>query len=567
MVGEQFELFTLKKGDFVYISRTTTLSPQQWGYGNSQDDPTKRGWVLLSDLEISNLTPEEEATQDRNNQISDNFQDSGLDQEMVNVLVEDAIGNSARFDANTRLFGQPFQFSSKTDLRITTNELDLGRKYTETFIAEAPIVSILPGSSNFLPSMTDKEKSEILNWFKDAGQGATANNKAYLEEILAGESRYFDFMSDYTSYMKYVNLMCRTSAVYMGIGDMKLPIENILFNKYKHFDWKNYKYTSIQAKNTEGGEDSLWEKAKDLKDQVTWENMVNEVVESTAGAKNYVQFYVDPATSFQESSSNQTAQSSLGSMMETAQGYSKEVHFYGGLADGTFLDNITGAASSAASGIGGVAGMVTNAFSGGLLTKLFGATKTIIDGGNVLLPEIWGDSNYQKSYSINVNLISPYGTKESVYLHVLVPLFHLMSLALPRQITANGFAHPFMVRVSAKGWFNCEMGMVDSISIEKVQGSYTVNGIPTEIKVSISIRDLYSDLMMTPVTKPGLFFANRGLSNWLAVTSGVDVSKPALMEKWEGILNTLVGSALNVTDVYSVVQERLRNIWTPLVDF
>lgn len=554
------EIRVLKKGEYFNSDKEMTVNGKKWIL------VARLGWTFASNAKLIEGTIPEYEESLRKDAITGSLGDATLDKDIVTALINDSYNNSSRFDASTRLFGQPFQFSKNTDLRVTTEELDMGRKYLETFVGEAPIASILPGSSNFLPNLSSEEKKGILNWFSGAGVDATSDNKPFLDEILAGENRYFDFMSDYTSYMKYVNLMCRMSAIYMGIGDYKMPIKGVLLNNYKFFDWKNYKYTNVMSTSADKPAETVFERFKDLKDEITMENLVSEAVDATFGAKNYVQFYVDPSTSFQESSGNQTAQSSLASYFDTGQGLAKELHFYKDMLSGNALSPVTDAIGGVANAAGDIGKTLFDGVTGGLVSKLFGATKTVISGGNVMFPEIWGDSTYQKSYNMTVNLISPYGTKESVYLHVLVPLFHLMALALPRQITANGFGHPFLVRVTSKGWFNCEMGMVDSISIEKVQGSYTVNGIPTEIKVSLSVRDLYSDLMITPTTKPGLFYANRGLSNWLAVTSGIDVAKPATMEKWEGIMMALVAQPTEVTDIYSVLKERLRNITSSLID-
>ncbi|WP_216369602.1 hypothetical protein, partial [Brevibacillus sp. MCWH] len=157
----------------------------------------------------------------------------------------------------------------------------------------------------------------------------------------------------------------------------------------------------------------------------------------------------------------------------------------------------------------------------GFFSRLLSSSSKILDGSNLIFPELWGDAAYNKSYTITINLVSPYGDKESVYLNIIVPLLHILALALPRQTSANSFGPPFLVKVSSKGWFNCEMGVIDNVSIEKGgQGSWTVDGLPTEVKVQISVKDLYSGLMITPNSRPDLFFENKGLMNWLAITCG-----------------------------------------------
>lgn len=111
------------------------------------------------------------------------------------------------------------------------------------------------------------------------------------------------------------------------------------------------------------------------------------------------------------------------------------------------------------------------------------------------------------------------------------------------------------------------MGVIDHISIEKGgQGSWSVDGMPTEMKVQISVKDLYSGLMITPNSRPDLFFENKGLMNWLAVTCGVDITQPAFMEKWWTIIMTLATSIKDIpyniiNDVVQKVRNSIEWIW------
>jgi hypothetical protein len=71
------------------------------------------------------------------------------------------------------------------------------------------------------------------------------------------------------------------------------------------------------------------------------------------------------------------------------------------------------------------------------------------------------------------------------------------------------------------------MGMVESISIDKgPEQSWNVEGLPTQAKVTLSIKELYGNLMMSSSTKPSYFFANQGLIDYLGVACGVDMSIP-----------------------------------------
>jgi hypothetical protein len=476
--------------------------------------------------------------------------DKALDAKVLNMMLESVKAREGKIDASMRLFGAPHQFTQQTDFRITGGKYDLGRKYLDTMIAESPIVYLMPGRPNFLPNLATEEKDALKEFFKDTQPGE-ADNKEVLNKVLGNKDvRYFDFLADYTNYMKYVNILCRTAAIFMGIGDTDAPVD-AKRTKYKWFDWSNYRYDESYKVKGHTVNSPFDVKSKD--------DAKDLIYNSLFGNWQYTQFYVDPRTSFSESSSNQTADSKLKGILDMGQGAMKEISFFmqtGGMGNlDAWGKNTNAEINKALEGLG----------NNGILGRLTDVGTSIMSGSNIILPEIWGDAAYNKSYNITINLTSPYGHKEAIYLNVIVPLMHLLALSLPRQTSANAFTTPFLVKASAKGWFNCEMGIIDNISIEKVAGSWSVDGLPTEVKVQLSIKDLYSNLMITPATSPQLFFENKGLMNWLAVTCGVDVTQPAFFEKWLNILYTLLNSAVDIPgNIYLELVEKVRGALGPI---
>jgi hypothetical protein len=186
----------------------------------------------------------------------------------------------------------------------------------------------------------------------------------------------------------------------------------------------------------------------------------------------------------------------------------------------------------------------------------------MINGNSVLFPEIYSNSDYSSNYNLKFNLISPYGDTESVYLNVWVPFFHLMALVCPRQVkgSANAYSSPFIVKSFSRGWYNCNMGIVESMGVERGD-EWNVNGLPTNLQVTLSIKDLYSDLMISKSTEPGTFLANQSLMDYLAVSAGVDISKPMLLKKMELITAIFKGSIVQIPDlIYEDMLQTLRNI-------
>jgi hypothetical protein len=534
----------------LYNGNTVTSSKQSngWYYIDS-----KGGWSSGQYLKVTkNLDPAAQPAVSvpvptTANEVTTEANSTGtslaIDAQVIAMLVASSQAKAKTIDASMRLFGTPFQFTKQTDFRLTGGEYDLGRKYLETIVAESPIVYFLPGRPNFLPNSSDDERNAFKSYFAAQLKGDN-DNSTLLDKIFGNQDvRYFDFLADYSTYIQYVNLLCRTAAIYMGLGDYDAPIESgTTRTKYRWFNWSNYRYAD-SFKTTKESKKSIFD--------LTVSDATQMAYEAAFGKYQYTQFYVDPSTSFSESSSNSTAQSKLAQTIKSGEDAFKEI---------VFFTQAAGSSGTWAQSAGDTLKSAMDKFGSGIFSRLGDASSTIISGANMMFPEIWGDSNYNKSYNITINLVSPYGDKESIYLNIIVPLMHLIALSLPRQISANSFTNPFLVKVSSKGWFSCEMGMIDSISIEKVQESWSVDGLPTEVKVHISIRDLYSSLMITSSNQPQLFYENKGLMNWLAVTCGMDVTTPAMQEKWNALVYSLLNKYVDIPgNTYTSVLETVRN--------
>lgn len=481
---------------------------------------------------------------------------SGFDSKITAGLkdirgVENALNNS-------RVFGAPFHFINSTDYQ-PFKDIGLGRKYIENIVAEAPIVHFVPGVPSYLADF-DKETQEAITQYM---AGVTINGKSansgLVKSISQIPGRYFNFVANYVSYMKYVNLLCRMCAGYMGIDRIKAPGTNTNYSKY---DWRNWE-TLADIADPDLGKDAATADA-DANKGIT-ARVANSVSEALFGDHKYLKVYVDPNMSFSESTSNSTTQSMFAGLFDQLEGLGKDLGFFLGGNTGTFMGEALNGVSDAVLGVVGGANNATLNKNGGTanLERLLGLTDHVVTGSNIVFPEIYSDSSYNKSYSITVNLSSPYGDPESIYLNVIVPMMHLIALGLPRQTSANSFVTPFLVKVFAKGWFSCEMGMVESISIEKGGSNgdgWSVYGVPTEVKVTLSIKDLYSNLMMPKSDQIGLYVHNSGLIEFLAVTCGVDITKPDIMTKITTIIDAFFQSFLQIpSEIVNQLQQWLRS--------
>lgn len=477
----------------------------------------------------------------------------GIDTKVMSMLYDNSRSYDA-LDVSTRLFGSPHQFLSSADVRVNS-KVDLGRKFIENIVAESPIVYILPGKTNFLPNTSNKRKKLLKDFFNKQGiSDSTA--KAALADIVSeeNEERYFDFVSDHSHYIKIVNILCRVAAIYLGIGEQKAPNTT---TKYKYYNWENYKYFNI-TKEKDATNKSVFSKIG--------EKVKTDVEEQIFGRGLYVPFYVEPSTSFSESASNSTTTSKMEGFFDQAEGLVKELSF---LMDAAALGTANTLKDNLTQDIKGIQEKLYSNSGDGFFTRLLGATSTTLSGGNMIFPEIWGDSAYNKSYSVTINLVSPYGDKESIYLNIIVPMMHLLAFSLPQQMNANAYSAPMIIKAFCKGWFSCDMGMVESISIEKGGNgdAWSVDGLPTQVKVQLSIKDLYTELSVPNSGSPSAFMQNQSMIDFLAVTCGVDITEPTFILKIKTMFAIFTNKLFDMPqNWYNDFLEDLRDILEPWIN-
>lgn len=450
---------------------------------------------------------------------------------------------------NTKILGMPHQFLPSADFRIDEAN-NFGFNFAKDIFMERPIVTLMPGKVNYLPDYSAQDKKVFGSLMKDMNN---ENSKSALEDLISDntESRFYDFVSDYSHYIRYVNLMCRVAAVDLGIENNKGPDGK---TPYIRYDWANYQnFVNYESpiKDDKGVFDLVEDVSKMVQDKV--KQLGTDVF---VGYRQYVHFYVDPSTSVNETMSNVTQKSQLEGQFDSMEGIIKEATMLlSSASSGTqYFQQF---AQTAGEGILSLANTATFGLFKNLL-QIGG--KEVINGANLIYPEIWMDSEYSKSYTIQLNLVSPYGNKESIYLNCLVPMIHALAFALPRQSTANSFVSPFIVRGYSKGRFSCDMGIVESISIDKgPEQSWSIDGLPTQLKITMNIKDLYSQLMMSPSNKPSLFFANQGMMDYLGSMCGVDLTTPNVVFKINHIKALLAGINDIPSNMYRDMTQSLYN--------
>ena len=116
----------------------------------------------------------------------------------------------------------------------------------------------------------------------------------------------------------------------------------------------------------------------------------------------------------------------------------------------------------------------------------------LLSGRQISLPEIWTGTSYTPSISLNVRLISPYGSSKSIQKHVLEPLVYLLLMASPKTNDGITYGGNTFLKVKAYGITDINLGAITAISIKRGGSDVTYNKFnqPLFVDVSITIKSL-----------------------------------------------------------------------------
>lgn len=336
----------------------------------------------------------------------------------------------------------------------------LSPKYDSSESALAPLEKVRTMATK---AMTNVER--ILKAANDGGMIGAFGNFLYLL-MKNGNARFYTFESDYTHYTHYVNTLCHLFVTFLGIGDKYYTNGQGIKEKYVNYEIALNKVES----DTGSGMMTLF------------------------GYDSAVYLYYSPESQLTHSFQNSTKPSALQDTVDTAVNSVKEFQFFlnaAGIESGKQVVNLDGIANA-------------NVDRSGILGRLFGnlteGVATVFAGNRLSLPEIYDDSDTTVQHTFNIKLSSPYGDPESVFLYVLEPLSRLLAFALPRQYGPNSYTSPFIVQAFSKGQFNCQLGIVESLTITRGGSSgtsETIHHIPTELNISMTITDMYEKVFLS----------------------------------------------------------------------
>ena len=382
--------------------------------------------------------------------------------------------------------GIPYQYMPDVDIRPDGTMDALGIKYAEKILNNAPLLYLIPCVPKFLNLRNRDDRTKIL------GAISGALSAEDLTDLLSDSGgRYYISKFAHAQYYNYLNPMLAAIARFLGIDGVKIPIgpdgdvaigsvawQYELTNK----DWK-FNYNGLST------------------------------------GKETLLFYLDGLNSVDESFGNDTTQSSVVGMINGISDQARELitlsqggnsGVLSGLKDkiseifGTSDGENTVLSPNIANSLGGAFNSLLDASGLGALGALVGdGITTINNGGKIVFPDIWSDSRYDKSYSLQFKFRSPDHDPVSIFLNVIKPYCKLLALVLPHMLDSDngvtaGYTSPFLVKAYCKGIFNIDYGLITGMSVSKgAESCWTDDGLPTQIDVSIDITDLYHAMSMS----------------------------------------------------------------------
>mgnify|MGYP000159892610 CR=1 FL=1 len=431
------------------------------------------------------------------------------------------------------IYGIPYQFSENVDSKL--DGTTFGQYYADRVISRMPLLVLSPGKVSFMKASSDSDRATAIQQLVNSFNGADSD----LTSFLTTPGKYYTFEYNADDYWEYVNTMNQACATYLGIQDVKIKINNYEA-KLASFKWE-------KAVSSDFGS---WLQSKE----------------------DFVTFYADSDSTTGEDFSNTTTQSMIAGTLNKSSDIGKEIRFLMG-EDGVVNDFVNSETiNKALDQIDQLAGSLTGSESN-IISQLSKEFAVIATGGKLIFPEIWDDSSFTKDFDCKIKLRCPCPNPLGWFLDICVPLNHLLAFTMPRtphgndiagqllssDVTANGYFSPFLVRGFYKGIASVDMGIVTSLRIDKgKEGSWTVDGLPTEVDVSMTIKDLYTAMAMTPYKRHADLLNNTQYLSYLAFNCGVALNQPDVYKSVK-----LYGSVWN-TDIYkNIIKDTLTgyNFW------
>lgn len=408
----------------------------------------------------------------------------------IAASVQDIASQEAYESAYGEGVDEDFEYKNFSDLGLNSDDLDAGDQ----------VIDI-----SSLSNLGLEQLSEV------AGQGK-GKLLASLLTSLSVQQPFYTFEADWYSYINNVKMMINTAVIMLGlqnacvrVGDDYIPIGmiNVDDKDPANDAWANYRYITPTS-----GLGQITEKASDNGD-----------------TSQYVSFMIDPS-SVAETYSNSTGQSQIfSSVINSGSSMGAEIAFLTNSTVGSSKDIVQSLGKEARDEAKKLMSEMSKG-SGRFTAAIASSMARSYTGDHTIYPEIFQSSEAPSSMSFNVHLVADSGDAYSYLINILVPLFFLYGMTLPQlsKNNASAYSYPPVIQCNVPGMWGTRLGMITGLNVTKNPSGkdVSINGWPTVVDVSITVKDLQHVMVTSPMNKPSIFLNNHTMFDYIAQSCGVD---------------------------------------------
>lgn len=459
----------------------------------------------------------------------------------------------------TLMLGAPPTFTNISD--------PCAREYINSFVKDGKFITLTPG----LPQYNGLSYSALGGTTTDANGNEVATGGAsdsqlnqttdpdsmisYLlkngldDEFASKDKRYYTFKASYEQYFSYLETMLNAVYVKMGLATEDGSTFDLFsfFNlgksktsgDYGTFDGKYMNslgfWVNPAGSLSESIDSSPTSFGSDLAGQVNAQS-------DTYAKENYI---TGMGTGGSARNVSRVAANTINTTISLKNLVSDNLNYAKQLSGS--VSNAIGKVIAYAVGAVFDAGLYTTQNDMGQQVQMYATT----NGMRVTYPELWYSTEYNRSFTVNFEFVSPYGDPMSIFQNVYVPFCALLCFAMPRQAAENGLVSPFLVRGDVSGLTTIDLGMITGFTFTRGGSNemWTKDGLPLAISGNFSIVDLYPFLSMSK--RLSYLSANPNYSVFLNNMAGLhatySIDDTALSDYFKQMLNRVSGQS-NATE-------------------
>lgn len=394
----------------------------------------------------------------------------------------------------------------KTSFKFTTSGSSIGLDVDDgSGVYDISGTGAIPYIESIVNSMGDGSASSD-------GKGKVSGTlMSALLTSFSVQQPFYTFASDWSTYINNVKMMINTAVIMLGlqnacvrIGDYYYPIALNVKETKEDDCWANYRYITPSSQ---------------LGDVTAMDNQNGDT-------QQYVSFMLNNPTGIQESYTNSTGESQIyANFINQGSSTGNEIAFITNASANKIDDAVislmgkaTNVAESIVSGLSGGAGRFTAA--------ILGSMSRSFTGDHTIYPQVFQSHSTQSSVTIPITLTASNGGAYAYLTEILVPLFFLMGMALPRlsKNNASAYAYPPVIQCNVPGTWGTRLGMVTGLSVTKNPNGDTrsINGWPTQVTISLTVTDLEHTLVTSPMNEVATFLNNNTMFDYIAQCAAVD---------------------------------------------